>query len=433
MFASVGFDLLLDQRAILRDDRAERFPVERFLRDRVNVLQISSPQTRHGEHFAAKRLANVIHADERIEIDVLAARRSPVRTARPIGSIALSALFTGSPSFAAWPLGPSLIGPTLARPTTGRPAAETTTARPTTAGTARSTEARSHRWAEGFVHVVRQDVKLALLVQIDAVVAGSNPIAIAVDERVVEREEPQQSVDVEHRLKCGFQFFRRRFVERLAELDERLPGFVAVVFDLVTAFVIFGVVTDVFQATTATRRAADLPARSLRRRIILSEELLVELLHVGVHAPAFTVDDHFHEVRFRCRDVLPSNVRIQNAAQERIVFVGVQQVQRFVAVQPLFRIDGIERHVQRSLRASRDHHVRRHASEVDTDVRIFLAVDRQRRGDFDVGVVEVSEFRFPIFVLEVDEDRAQDLRVVQRRIAGRDVLWRNTRTRFGWL
>ena len=77
--------------------------------------------------------------------------------------------------------------------------------------------------AERLVEVVRQDVKLPVLVPVDAVVAGPRPVAVAVDERDVEREEPQRAVDVEDRLERRLELRRRRLVQHLAQLDERRP------------------------------------------------------------------------------------------------------------------------------------------------------------------------------------------------------------------
>ena len=59
---------------------------------------------------------------------------------------------------------------------------------------------RTHSWrrskasatfvGESFVHVVRDDVEPALLVLIDAVVAGARPVTVAVDERNIQRQKP---------------------------------------------------------------------------------------------------------------------------------------------------------------------------------------------------------------------------------------------------
>ena len=59
------------------------------------------------------------------------------------------------------------------------------------------------------------------------------------------------------------------------------------------------------------------------------------------------------------------------------------------------------------------------AAEVDADVRVGLAVDRERRRHLDVGVVEVGQLLLPVVVLELQEDRPQRARVVEGRIRGR--------------
>ena len=51
---------------------------------------------------------------------------------------------------------------------------------------------------------------------------------------------------------------------------------------------------------------------------------------------------------------------------------------------------------------------------MDADVGVFLAVHGDGGRDFDVGMVEVGQFRFPVLlVFEVDEDGAQDAGVVE--------------------
>ena len=100
--------------------------------------------------------------------------------------------------------------------------------------------------------------------------------------------------------------------------------------------------------------------------------------------------------------------------QEGRVLVRVQQVQRLVAVEPLFRVDGIERQVQRPLVPLADPHVGREPAEVDADARIGLAVHGQRGRDIHVGAPEVGELGLPVLLLEVEEERAQDGRLVER-------------------
>ena len=60
---------------------------------------------------------------------------------------------------------------------------------------------------------MRDDVEAALRVLIDAVVARARPVAVAVDERHVEREELQRAVDVEDRHQRGFELLGRRLVQ----------------------------------------------------------------------------------------------------------------------------------------------------------------------------------------------------------------------------
>jgi hypothetical protein len=51
-------------------------------------------------------------------------------------------------------------------------------------------------------------------VLVDAEVAGADPVAVAVDERILQRQEPQHAVDVEDRLQRRLELVRRRLVER---------------------------------------------------------------------------------------------------------------------------------------------------------------------------------------------------------------------------
>src|SRR5262245_39942092 len=69
----VLFDVLFDERTQLRYDRTELLPIERFVRDRADVLQILSPEARHREDFAPQRFLRIVEAHQRIEFDVAAA------------------------------------------------------------------------------------------------------------------------------------------------------------------------------------------------------------------------------------------------------------------------------------------------------------------------------------------------------------------------
>src|ERR1051325_8443287 len=58
-------------------------------------------------------------------------------------------------------------------------------------GGAGGAEAEAHGRGERLVHVVRDEVELALLVEVEAVVAGPHPVAVVVDERHVEGHKRQ--------------------------------------------------------------------------------------------------------------------------------------------------------------------------------------------------------------------------------------------------
>ena len=77
--------------------------------------------------------------------------------------------------------------------------------------------------AERLVHVVRNDVEAARHVLVQVVVARARPVAVAVDQRHFERQEPQRAVDVEDRRQRRFELVRRRRVEDPAQLDEAGP------------------------------------------------------------------------------------------------------------------------------------------------------------------------------------------------------------------
>src|SRR5262249_7405307 len=78
--------------------------------------------------------------------------------------------------------------------------------------------AEAHHRAERLIHIVRNDVELPFRVAIEAVVAGANPVAVLVDRGVVQSEEPEHTLDIEHRLERLLELVERRFVQRFAEL-----------------------------------------------------------------------------------------------------------------------------------------------------------------------------------------------------------------------
>ena len=94
------------------------------------------------------------------------------------------------------------------------------------------------------------------------------------------------------------------------------------------------------------------------------------------------------------------------------------RLMRAVAVQDLLLVGEVERQVERALQARRHHEVRGHAAEVHADVLVGLAVDGGGREHVHVGVVEVGQRLFPVRLLELQEDGAERVRVVEGDAGG---------------
>ena len=106
----------------------------------------------------------------------------------------------------------------------------------------------------------------------------------------------------------------------------------------------------------------------------------------------------------------------EDGAQKGRVLVRVQQVELAVAAELLVGVDEIKGEHQRAFLAFADHHVGGHPMEMDPDVGVGLTVHGELGGNFDVRVLEVSEFLFPVGVLEFEEEGAQDIGGVERGV-----------------
>ena len=293
-FASVDFHLVTHQCAILRDHRREIFVRQRRLRNRAHVLQIARAVFWHRKQLAAQRHARVVDAHEWIEL---------------------------------------------------RPAMPTTAAARRASGKAAAATGRA-RTAKGFVHVVRQHVKHAVGIAVDAVVAGAHPVAIAVGGDHVQCEETQCSVDIQDGFDGGGQFFNGRFLKHFAQRNECLPRFVAVLgLDLETLPVRREFLAEVAQSAIGLRTAGNLPARPAGRAKKFLHKIFVELLHVGKQAPAFAVDHRLGDVRARRGQEIRRELRVKNAAEERRVAHAVEKVKRLVAAQSLVAVHEIHREI----------------------------------------------------------------------------------------
>lgn len=125
--------------------RSQLLPIEPFLRHVPHVAEVARPQGRHREQFAEQRLAGIIRARERIELRSVAPATAKSRSAAK--------------------------------------------SRPSSRAHRSPADARTARQAEGLVGIVWDDVEAALHVLVNAVVAGPNPIAVVVDEDILENEE----------------------------------------------------------------------------------------------------------------------------------------------------------------------------------------------------------------------------------------------------
>ena len=201
-------------------------------------------------------------------------------------------------------------------------------------------------------------MEAAFAVLVNAVIAGANPIAVVVDQDIFERQELQRAVNIQEGSKSRHQLVRRGFIQDLAELDEVGPDLRIILgLDLVKALCRCDVLAQVVQSGTTAGAAGHLPAGAFGGAEPFLHEILVELLGVHIHAPAFAVDDHPHEVCLGRRNVLAGNLVIKDRPQEGGILVRIQQVERAIAAQVLVLVHEIERKIQRTLAAAAHHHV----------------------------------------------------------------------------
>ena len=182
---------------------------------------------------------------------------------------------------------------------------------------------------------------------VERVVAGANPIAVVVDERILNRQESQRPVDVEDRCEGRLQFVGRSLVEDPGELDQILPGLVAVLaLEVVDLLVRGGLKSQVGKGAATIGAARHLPPVSLSGSEELLGKVFVELLGAGVDAPVLAIDDHPHQVGLRGRQVFPGDMAVQHRPQEGWIFVGIEQVEGLVAADGLVLVGEIQRHIE---------------------------------------------------------------------------------------
>ena len=260
-------------------------------------------------------------------------------------------------------------------------------------------------------------MEASLGILIESVVTGANPIAVIVDERILDGEEAQGSVDVEERCERRLQFAGWSLIEDPGELDQILPGLLAVLaLEVVNLFVGSGLVPQVGESAATIGAARHLPPVSLSGSEELLGEVFVELLGAGVDAPVLTIDHHPHEVGLRGRQVFSGDVAVKHRPQEGRIFVGIEQVEGLVTADCLILVGEIQRHIERALLALPHREEGGHAPEVHAHFAVGLPIDGEGGRHLHIGVVEVSQFLLPIGTFELEEHGPQDALLVPRRV-----------------
>jgi hypothetical protein len=180
-----------------------------------------------------------------------------------------------------------------------------------------------------------KEVESAIRILVDVVVAATAVVAVLIHEDVVECEETNRLFDVDVLGKDLFKSCVRCPFEHSAERDQFLP--VLLLGRARLQFVLFLVDRTagplVGQGATATEVRGHFPTHAFAGVVVLLDEVLVQLLDVGVDAEIHAVDDDLHEVGPRCGHVFRRDVREENLSHHRRITIGIQQIQGVVPAQ----------------------------------------------------------------------------------------------------
>ena len=194
---------------------------------------------------------------------------------------------------------------------------------------------------------MRHQMEASLGILIERVVTGADPIAVVVDERILDRQEAQGSVDVEDRSEGRLQLVGWSLIEDPGELDQVLPRLLTVLaLEVVDLLVGSGLIAQVGEGAATVGAAGHLPPVSFRGTEELLGEVLVELLGAGIDAPVLAIDHHPHQVGLRGRQVFPGDVAVKHRPQEGRIFVGIEQVEGLVPADCLALVREIQRHIE---------------------------------------------------------------------------------------
>ena len=120
------------------------------------MAEVADSERRNGQQFGEQWLVRIVRGDEWIELH-------PVH------------LETGAEARTSWP------APAAPAFGTTRIVGSTKTPR-----TSRAAKSRATGQAEGFIHIVRDQMEAPLFILVKIVVAAANPITVVVDERIFE-------------------------------------------------------------------------------------------------------------------------------------------------------------------------------------------------------------------------------------------------------
>ena len=186
-------------------------------------------------------------------------------------------------------------------------------------------------------------------VQIQAVVAGTCPIAVAIDQRDIKRQKPQQAIDIEDRFDRIRQISAAGFVQDLAQINQSTPGHLLVFrLDLEPLLIAVQFLTKVSHSAIGIRTPGYFPASSRSAPEVFLDEVFIELLDITENPPTLIVDHDLDKIRLGNGKKILANERIERATHHRRITVAVEQVQCLVSVEPLIGVNEVHGEVKRA-------------------------------------------------------------------------------------
>ena len=222
---------------------------------------------------------------------------------------------------------------------------------------------------------MRQQVETPIRVLVKSVIAGATEVAVVIYQHVVQRKKPKRTVNVKNRGKFRFKLIIGGYLKNFAQLNQILPRvwcFLHVRFQLVSFLIAGGLISIINQPAAATGR--HLPTNPGSRPEPFVQKIFIELLAIDINPPVLSIDDQFDKVRLRGGEVIGSNSRIEDFAEERGIGMTVQQVQGFVTVEPLRVSPVVNSDVER-LFLVLNCKIGRTATEPDTDRLIDFPIN----------------------------------------------------------